>query len=55
MSVFCPVDNEPGNVRVKTGNFEDKVLGNSTVQKINKKEIILEDDKKEKQSILLLA
>ena len=31
MSVFRPFGDEMGNVRVKTGNFGDKFLGNNTV------------------------
>ena len=41
MSVFRPFGDEMGNVRVKTGNFGDKFLGNNTVSKKKKMEIKL--------------
>ena len=42
MSVFRPFGDEMGNVRVKTGNFGDKFLGNNTVSKKKKTEIELQ-------------
>ena len=42
MSVFRPFGDEMGNVRVKTGKFGDKFLGNNTVSKKKKTEIELQ-------------
>lgn len=44
MSVFRPFGDEMGNVRVKTGNFGDKFLGNNTVSRRKRQKLNFKND-----------